>query len=57
MDEIFRDINIEVNGFYLLNYLAYWALRVGGFVAWNKHRNVNAKIIQEILWNLILKMK
>ena len=45
MDEIFRDINIEVNGFYLLNYLAYWALRVGGFVAWNKHRNVNAKII------------
>ena len=44
MDETFRDINIEVNGFYLLNYLAYWALRVGGFVAWNKHRKVNAKI-------------
>ena len=44
MDETFRDINIEVNGFYLLNYLAYWALRIGGFVAWNKHRKVNAKI-------------
>ena len=43
MDQTFRDINIEVNGFYLLNYLAYWALRVGGFVAWNKHRKVNAK--------------
>ena len=45
MDETFRDINIEVNGFYLLNYLAYWALRLGGFVAWNKHRKVNAKIV------------
>ena len=45
MDETFRDINIEVNGFYLLNCLAYWALRLGGFVAWNKHRDVNAKII------------
>jgi hypothetical protein len=42
-DVIFRDINIEINGFHLLNYLAYWALRVGGFVAWNGHRKVNAK--------------
>ena len=37
-DKIFRDINIEVNGFRFLSYLAYWALRVGGFVAWNGHR-------------------
>ena len=43
-DVIFRDINIEINGFHLLNYLAYWALRVGGFVAWNGHRKVNAKV-------------
>ena len=43
-DEIFRDINIEQNGFHFLNYLAYWALRVGGFMAWNGHRKVNAKI-------------
>ena len=43
-DQIFRDINIEVNGFYLMNYLAYWSLRLGGFMAWNKHRKVNAKI-------------
>ena len=43
-DQIFRDINIEVNGFHFLNYLAYWALRLGGFVAWNGHRKVNAKI-------------
>jgi hypothetical protein len=39
-DEIFRDINIGVNGFYLMNYLAYWSLRLGGFVAWNGHRKV-----------------
>ncbi len=38
MDQLFRDICIEQNGFKLLNYLAYWALRVAGFVAWNGHR-------------------
>ena len=37
-DQIFRDINIEQNGFHFLNYLAYWALRIGGFVAWRGHR-------------------
>ena len=45
-DQIFRDINIEQNGFHFLNYLAYWALRIGGFVAWNGHRKVNAEIPQ-----------
>ena len=34
-DEIFRDINIIVNGFFTMNYLAYWSLRIGGFMAWN----------------------
>jgi|TARA_Y100000780_G_C13678459_1_gene415086 uncharacterized membrane protein len=43
-DEIFRDINIGVNGFYLMNYLAYYSLRLGGFLAWRKHRKVGAKI-------------
>ena len=43
-DIIFRDINIENNGFKLMNYLAYWGLRIGGFVAWNGHRKLNAKI-------------
>jgi len=41
-DQTFRDINIEVNGFRLLNNLAYYALRLGGFVAWNGHRKVGA---------------
>ena len=43
-DIIFRDINIEQNGFHLMNYLAYWALRIGGFVAWNGHRKRNCKV-------------
>lgn len=37
-DQIFRDICIEVNGFKLMNYLAYWSLRAAGFMAWNKHK-------------------
>lgn len=44
-DEIFRDINIIVNGFYVMNYLAYYSLRLGGFVAWNGHRKRNSKIL------------
>ena len=43
-DQIFRDINIEVNGFYFMIYLSYWSLRLGGWVAWNGHRKRNAKI-------------
>ena len=42
-DQIFRDINIEVNGFYFMNYLAYWSLRLGGWVAWNGHRKNDKK--------------
>ena len=38
-DQLFRDICIEVNGFKVLNYLAYWTLRLAGFVAWNGHKN------------------
>jgi hypothetical protein len=43
-DQLFRDINIEQNGFHLLNKLAYWALAIGGFVAWNGHRKRDCKI-------------
>jgi len=43
-DKLFRDINIEQNGFHLMNHLAYWALRLGGFIAWNGHRKRKAKV-------------
>lgn len=45
-DKIFRDINIEINGFFVLNYVAYFALRLGGWLAWNGLRKKNAKIPQ-----------
>jgi len=45
-DKLFRDINIEQNGFHFLNYLAYWALCLGGWFAWNKHRKANFTIPQ-----------
>jgi len=44
MDVIFRDINVEVNGFIVLNYVAYYALRLGGFAAWRGHRKTNATL-------------
>ena len=40
-DELFRDICIDVNGYKIINVLAYYALRLGGFMAWNGHRKRN----------------
>ena len=42
-DQLFRDIGISVNGFVFMNYLAYYALRLAGFVAWTKHRRAEEK--------------
>jgi hypothetical protein len=44
-DIIFRDINIEVNGFVVLNYLAYWGLRLGGWLTWRSHRKNNLQAL------------
>ena len=38
LDQLFRDINIQVNGFKAINHVAYYALRLFGWVAWIKHR-------------------
>ena len=43
MDQTFRDINIDQNGFKIINWIAYLALRGGGWLAWRKHRKVNAQ--------------
>jgi|TARA_B110000908_G_scaffold30001_2_gene35492 hypothetical protein len=37
-DEIFRDLAIEINGFKVINNIAYYILRVFGRFAWNAHR-------------------
>ncbi len=39
LDIAFREINISVNGFRVLNYIAYYALRLGGWIAWRGHRS------------------
>jgi len=43
MDQTFRDVNIDVNGFKLLNYACYYMLRLFGFLAWNGHRKRNCQ--------------
>ena len=47
MNQKQADIIFEQNGFHFLNYLAYWALRVGGFMAWNKHRKAGMQIASD----------
>lgn len=37
-DKLFREINISVNGFTVLNYTCWIALKLFGFIAWNKYR-------------------
>lgn len=44
-DLLFREICIEQNGFHVMNYLAYYSLRLFGFISWNKHRK-NRKTLQ-----------
>lgn len=39
MDKIFREINIEDNGFKTLNYIAWYGVRLGGWIPWILHRN------------------
>jgi len=38
-DKMFRDIAIDVNGLKFVNQIAYWALRLFGWFAWNSKRN------------------
>jgi len=41
VDKLFRDISIDVNGFYSLNYIAYIFVRGTGWYYWNKYRKEN----------------
>jgi len=40
-DDLFRSVGQQVNGFSFIDTLAWSGLRVGGFIAWNKHRKIN----------------
>ncbi len=37
-DRMFREEAIRINGFYLINYVAWIALRAFGWIVWNKRR-------------------
>jgi len=37
-DRMFREEAIRINGFHLINYVAWIALRLFGWIVWNKHR-------------------
>ena len=43
LDQIFRDINIQVNGFKAINYVPYYMLRLFGWFAWIQRRKADGK--------------
>jgi len=40
-DDLFRSVGKQVNGFSFIDSIAWTGLRLGGFLAWNKHRKIN----------------
>jgi hypothetical protein len=40
-DDLFRDVGMQVNGFAVIDHIAWIGIRVGGFCAWHKHRQEN----------------
>ncbi len=40
--DLLKSLEVNPDDAYVLNYLAYYALRIGGFVAWRGHRKTNA---------------
>jgi hypothetical protein len=42
-DGVFRDTAIDVNGFKIINRIAWLALLIGGWFSWWGHRRNNAK--------------
>ena len=40
-DGLFRDVGLQVNGFAIIDFIAWFGVRVGGFLAWRKHRQEN----------------
>lgn len=40
-DDLFRDVGMQVNGFAIIDGIAWIGVRLGGFLAWRKHRQEN----------------
>ena len=45
-DKVFREIGIDVNGIAVIDFLAWVALAVGGWLPWWKHRKVERLLIE-----------
>ena len=37
-DDLFRDVGMQVNGFAIIDFIAWVGVRLGGFLAWRQHR-------------------
>ena len=40
-DDLFQDVGIQVNGFAIIDFIAWIGVRIGGCFAWRKHRQEN----------------
>lgn len=40
-DDLFRDVGMQVNGFAIIDVIAWIGVRIGGCFAWHKHRQEN----------------
>ena len=48
-DDLFKNVGKDVNGFFLINVIAWIAVAVGGSKAWDNHRKANSKPDKPIL--------
>lgn len=46
-DKVFRETSIDVNGFVVINYLAWFMLVIGGWFPWWQHRKSERKLINK----------
>jgi len=48
-DKLFLSVNIDVNGFKVINYVVFGGLRAGSWFMWNRHRKKNLQWKDDIL--------
>jgi len=45
-DNLFKKVGKEINGFFLVNFIAWLAVALGGSGAWNGHREANLEAFE-----------
>ncbi len=48
-DDLFKTVGVQVNGFAVIDYIAWLGLRIGGCFAWNRHRDANQTPVPPVL--------